>query len=225
MEIIAEITPLRDRDKVLRKLESIKPYVEKVDIPESPGGKPTAHSLAVGALAKQLGLEPIVHIRLLDVNKTGFKSLLGGAYILGVRYVVVLQGDPPAEGKPVGEVTTEEAVAEAKKMGFVTGALLSFRRDYIERIRRLGADFYLALHLTDIKQLESLPPVIYPYIMIKTGNNVALLERLRQTAVELPQALGLIEKLRGVVPGIVLSVPGDFETLLQILRKIKTCRS
>ncbi|ACB39683.1 methylenetetrahydrofolate reductase [Pyrobaculum neutrophilum] len=225
MEVIAEITPLRDRDKVLRKLEAIKPYVEKVDIPESPGGKPTAHSLAVGVLAKQLGLEPIVHIRLLDVNKTGFKSLLGGAHILNIKYVVVLQGDPPAEGKPVGEVATEDAVAEAKKMGFVAGALLSFKRNYRERIAQLGADFYLALHLTDPRQLDGLPPAVYPYIMIKTGNNAALLERLRQTAVDLQQALKLVEELDGLVPGVVLSAPGDFEALLAALREVKRRRS
>jgi len=225
MEIIAEVAPVRDRAKLLKKLEALKPLVDKIDIPEAPGGQPTAHSLAVGALAKQIGFEPIVHIRLLDVNKTGLKSLLGGVYVLDIKHVVVLQGDPPAEGRPVGEVSTEEAVEEAKKMGLRAGALLSLRRDYRRRVETLGADFYLALHLADVKQLKGLPPVVYPYVMVRTSNNSALIERLRQTAVELHEALALVEALEGVAPGAVISVPGDFETLLRLLRQIKTRRS
>jgi 5,10-methylenetetrahydrofolate reductase len=221
MEIIAEVTPVRDRERLLKKLEALKSLVDKIDIPEAPGGKPTAHALAVGVLAKQMGLEPIVHIRLLDVNKTGLKSLLGGAYLLDIREVVVLQGDPPTEGRPVGDVSTEEAVAEAKKIGLKVGALLSLRRDYKRRIETLGADFYLALHLTDVRQLEGLPPVVYPYVMVKTNNNSALIERLKQTAVNPQKALELIRALEGVAPGVVVSVPGDFDTLLSLLNQIK----
>ncbi|MCI4447453.1 MAG: methylenetetrahydrofolate reductase [Pyrobaculum sp.] len=221
MEIIAEVTPVRDRERLLKKLEALKPLVNKIDIPEAPGGKPTAHALAVGVLAKQMGLEPIVHIRLLDVNKTGLKSLLGGAYLLDIREVVVLQGDPPAEGRPVGDVSTEEAVTGAKKIGLKVGALLSLKRDYKRRIETLGADFYLALHLTDVRQLEGLPPVVYPYVMVKTSNNSALIERLKQTAVNPQKALELIRALEGVAPGVVVSVPGDFDTLLNLLNQIK----
>jgi 5,10-methylenetetrahydrofolate reductase len=222
MEIIAEVTPVTDRGRLLKKLETLRPLVDKIDIPEAPGGKPTAHALAVGVLAKQMGFEPIVHIRLLDVNKTGLKSLLGGAYLLDIREVVVLQGDPPAEGRPVGDVSTEEAVAEAKKMGLKVGALLSLRRDYKRRIETLGADFYLALHFTDVRQLEGLPPVVYPYVIVKTNNNSALIERLRQTAVSPQKALELIRALEGVAPGVVVSVPGDFHTLLSLLNQIKS---
>jgi 5,10-methylenetetrahydrofolate reductase len=168
-----------------------------------------------------MGFEPIVHIRLLDVNKTGLKSLLGGAYLLDIREVVVLQGDPPAEGRPVGDVSTEEAVAEAKKIGLKVGALLSLKRDYRRRIEALGADFYLALHLTDVRQLEGLPPVVYPYVMVKTNNNSVLIERLKQTAVNPQKALELIRALEGVAPGVVVSVPGDFDTLLSLLNQIK----
>jgi 5,10-methylenetetrahydrofolate reductase len=221
MEIIAEVTPVRDRERLLKKLEALRSLVNKIDIPEAPGGKPTAHALAVGVLAKQMGFEPIVHVRLLDVNKTGLKSLLGGAYLLDIREVVVLQGDPPAEGRPVGDVSTEEAVAEAKKIGLKVGALLSLRRDYRRRIETLGADFYLALHFTDVGQLEGLPPVVYPYVMVKTNNNSVLIERLRQTAVSPQKALELMRALEGVAPGVVVSVPGDFDTLLSLLNQIK----
>jgi len=224
MELIAELTPVVDRTKLLKKLEALKPLVDKVDIPEAPGGKPTAHSLAVGALAKQTGFEPIVHIRLLDVNKTGLKSLLGGAYVLDIKHVVVLQGDPPAEGRPVGEVSTEEAVEEAKKLGLKSGALLSLRRDYKRRVETIRADFYLALHLTDAKQLEGLPPVVYPYVIVRTSSNSALIERLRQTAVGPQEALTLVKALEGVAPGVVISVPGDFDALVGLLKQIKMRR-
>ncbi|RFA95112.1 methylenetetrahydrofolate reductase [Pyrobaculum aerophilum] len=220
MEIVAELTPILDREKLLARLDALTRYVEKVDIPEAPGGKPSAHSIAVGALAKQLGIEPIVHIRLLDINMTAYKSLLGGAYLLDIKYVVVLQGDPPAEGRPVGEISTEEAVAVAKKMGFKAGALLSLRRDYKQRLK-IGADFYLALHLREAEQLADLPPVIYPYILVKTEKNFDLFERLGQTAVSPREALELVRKLEGLAPGVVLSVPRDFQTLLGLLQEVK----
>ena len=220
MEIIVEITPVVNKEHLLKKMEAVRPFVDAIDIPEAPGGRPLAHSLAVGALAKQLGLEPIVHIRLLDVNKTGLKSLLGGAKVLEIKKVVLLQGDPPYEGRPVGEVSTEEAVAEAKKLGLAAGALVSLKRDYWRRLE-IGADFYLALHFSDVRQLVSLPPVVYPYIIRKTSQNIALIEKLRQTAVTPNEAVELVKGLEGVAPGAVLSAPGDFAALVKTLREIR----
>lgn len=220
MEIIAEITPVVNRDLLLKKIVAVRPYVDMVDIPEAPGGKPLAHSLAVGALAKQLGVEPIVHIRLLDVNKTGLKSLLGGAKVLEIKRVVLLQGDPPVEGRPLGEVSTEEAVAEAKKFGLVAGALLSLKREFWKRLE-IGADFYLALHFSDVRQIAGLPPVVYPYIILKTSQNTGLIEKLRQTAVTPREAVELVKELDGVAPGVVLSAPGDFATLVKTLEDVK----
>mgnify|MGYP001770639115 CR=1 FL=1 len=220
MEIIAELAPTLNKDLFLKHLEALRRYVEKVDIPEAPGGRPSAHSLAAGVLAKQAGLEPLVHIRLLDINMTAFKSLLGGARLLDIKYVVLLQGDPPAEGRPVGEIATEEAVAVAKKMGFKTGALLSLRRDYKKRLE-IGADFYLALHLREAEQLADLPPVVYPYVLVRTEKNFDLLERLGQTAVSPREALELVRKLEGLAPGVVISAPRDFQTLLKLLQEVK----
>ncbi|MEM1598477.1 MAG: 5,10-methylenetetrahydrofolate reductase [Pyrobaculum sp.] len=223
MEYIAEIAPLLDKDKLLKKLAALRHYVSWVDIPEAPGGRPTAHAIAVGALAKQQGLEPIVHLRLLDVNRTGFKSLLGAARLLDISHVVVLQGDPPLEGSPVREVTTEEAVSAAKQMGFRAGALLSLRRDWRKRLE-VGADFYLALHFSDVSQLKDMPRNVYPYLIVETEKNAELLKRLRQTAVRPSEALKLLDELDGFTEAVVVSVPGDFETLLEILR-VKTRRS
>jgi len=223
MEIIAEITPSLNRDLLLKKLVGLKAFVDKVDIPEAPGGRATAHSLAVGVLAKQHGLEPIVHIRLLDVNKTGLKSLLGAARLLGLEYVVLLQGDPPAEGSPVKDVATEEAVAEAKKMGLKAGALLSLRREYAKRLEA-GADFYLALHFSHRDQLRGLPRNVYPYIIVETPKNAPLVQRLRQTAVPPQRAVELAEEIDGLVDAAIISVPGDFEALVDVLKQIKAGR-
>jgi len=223
MEIIAEVAPSLNRDDFLKRLVKLKTFVDRVDIPEAPGGKAVAHSIAAGVLAKQQGLEPIVHIRLLDVNKTGFKSLLGAACLLDLKYVVVLQGDPPAEGSPVRDVATEEAVVEVKKMGLRAGALLSLRREYEKRLE-VGADFYLALHFNYRDQLRGLPRSVYPYIIVETPRNTSLIQRLRQTAVPPQRAVELVEEIDGVVDAVVVSVPGDFETLIEILRRVKISR-
>jgi 5,10-methylenetetrahydrofolate reductase len=225
MEIIAEVVPSRNKTAFLQKLSSLKSLVDRVDIPEAPCGRPIAHSIAACALAKQMGLEPILHLRLADLNKTGFKSLLGGAQLLEIKYVVLLQGDPPAEGRPVGEVTTEEAVAEAKKMGFMTGAILSLRRDYRKRLETLGADFYLALHATSAWQLADLNAAIYPYVIIATEKNTALLERLGHAAFKPREAAEFVRGLEGLVPGVIISAPGDFPALLQFLKDARSFRS
>lgn len=224
MEVIAEIAPTPHRDLFLKRLQILKPLVSIVDIPESPLGRPTAHALAAGALARQIGLEPIVHIRLLDLNKTGLKSLLGGAKLLDITHVVVLQGDPPTEGTAVRDVTTEEAVVEAKKAGLKAGALLSFKKDYRKRLE-IGADFYLALHFKDVTQLQGLPPVVYPYIIIKTEKNSHLVEKMRQEAVTPQEAAQLAKKLGGETPGVVISAPGDFDAMLQVVAKLKKSHS
>lgn len=219
-EIIAEVTPLLNRDKLVRKLEQVSQYVHFIDIPESPGGRPTAHSIAVGVLAKRIGLEPIVHFRLLDLNMTAFKSLLGAARLLDIGHVVMLQGDPPLEGAAVRDVATEAAVDLAKKMGLKAGALLSLRRDYRKRLE-IGADFYLALHFREPAQLEDLPPVVYPYVIIGTDKNVELLGKLGQPYFTPQEAVEVIERMRGLVPGAVISAPGDFGALLQVLSRIR----
>jgi hypothetical protein len=109
-------------------------------------------------------------------------------------------------------------------LGLRAGALLSLRRDYKRRVETIRADFYLALHLTDAKQLEGLPPVVYPYVIVRTSSNSALIERLRQTAVGPQEALTLVKALEGVAPGVVISVPGDFDALVGLLKQIKMRR-
>lgn len=38
MEIIVEITPVVNKEHLLKKMEAVRPFVDAIDIPEAPGG-------------------------------------------------------------------------------------------------------------------------------------------------------------------------------------------
>ncbi|CCC82177.1 5,10-methylenetetrahydrofolate reductase [Thermoproteus tenax] len=217
MKIIAELPPSASRETLARRVSLVLNYTDIVDIPDSPGGRPSAHAIAVAYIAKNMGASPITHMRIRDINLLAYKSLLGAARLFELRDIVVLTGDPPTVGSPVDQLTTEEAVRIGKEYGFRVGALLSMRRNYSERLK-MGADFYLVLNLADPKSMETLRGVAaYPYVMIRTEKNSQLLARLGQPSVTLDQLLRYVEELEPFAEAIVASAPGDFEAELRAL--------
>ncbi|MGC8582467.1 MAG: 5,10-methylenetetrahydrofolate reductase [Thermoproteus sp.] len=217
MRIIAELPPSASRRVVVSRARAISDYTDTVDIPDSPGGRPSAHAIAVAYVTKEVGLTPIAHIRLRDLNELAYRSLLGAAKLLGLEYLVPLSGDLPSVGRPVDHLTTEEAVPIAREYGFKVGVLLSMRRNYVERLK-IGADFYLALNLVDPKSLEGLTSFnVYPYVILRTERNADLVERLKQPAVGLDYLRRYIEALEPYVKAVVISAPGDFEAELSAL--------
>lgn len=220
MKIIAELPPSTSKDVVINRIHAISRYTDYVDIPDSPGGKPSAHAIAVGVIAKESGLLPIVHIRLRDLNLLAYRSLLGALRLLDLNHVVLLMGDPPSVGLPVDHLTTELAVPIAKEYGLKVGVLLSMRRNYAERLK-IGADFYLVLNLRDPRALEPLRSLeIYPYLLVRTDKNAALLNRLGQPSVELESLREFVDMLEPYSRGVVISAPGDFEAELMALSSI-----
>ena len=217
MRIIAELPPSTSRRAVVSRAKAVSDYTDMVDVPDSPGGRPSAHAIAVAYLAKEVGLTPIVHIRLSDLNMLAYRSLLGAARLLGLDYVVPLSGDPPSVGRPVGHLATEEAVSIARGYGLKVGVLLSMRRNYAERLK-IGADFYLVLNLDDPRSLENLATVeAYPYVILRTEKNAELVERLGQPSVELKSLTKYMELLERYANAVIISAPGDFEAELSAL--------
>lgn len=218
MRPIAELPPVKNKEILMKRIRAIRELVEEVDVPDSPLGRPSAHAIAVASLALQAGLDPIMHMRIRDINLLALKSLLGAAKLLGIRRVVPLTGDPPALGTSVDQLKTEDAVRAAKEEGLVVGAMLSMRRNYAERLR-IGADFYLVLNLKRPEDMESLRGVeAYPYLLIRTSRNAELMARLGQPTLSLDEVNRFLDALHSYgVKAVVVSAPGDFEAELAAL--------
>ena len=237
MRVIAEVVPTRSGEKLNAVIGRLRGLVDAVDIPEAPLARPGAHSIAVAHMVKyHFGVDAIAHIRLIDVSWTGFESLLGAAILLGVDEIVVLQGDPPLRGEPVGQIPTEEAVKFVKEdprySRLRVGAVASLAKvdSELEERMSIGADFYLATRLSVPSQLSRVPiqearkrgARVYPYIVVVTEKNRDLLFRRLNPQLFAPveRVPGMVEELEGLADGVLISVPLDFEGLLETLRLV-----
>ena len=73
--------------------------VHTVNVVESPRGRSRMASVPAGIiLAREAGVEPVVHYTCRDRNMTGMLSDLLGAAAAGIRNLLVLSGDPPTQG-------------------------------------------------------------------------------------------------------------------------------
>ena len=73
--------------------------VHAVNVVESPRGRSRMASVPAGIiLAREAGVEPVVHYACRDRNMSGMLSDLLGAAAAGIRNLLVLSGDPPTQG-------------------------------------------------------------------------------------------------------------------------------
>ena len=73
--------------------------VDAINIADGPRAVARMSNLALGlAMQGQLGTEVILHVCCRDRNLLGLHSDLLGAWVLGIRHLVVITGDPPKMG-------------------------------------------------------------------------------------------------------------------------------
>lgn len=96
-----ELTPPRGGDarEFRQRLAEARGVVDAVNITDNPGASVHASPLAGAAIALQEGVEPIVQLVCRDRNRLALQSDLLGAWLLGVRAVVAMTGDPVAVGR------------------------------------------------------------------------------------------------------------------------------
>jgi methylenetetrahydrofolate reductase (NADPH) len=99
--VTGELTPPRggDASQFRRRLAEVRGLVDAVNLTDNPGASVHASPLAGAAIALQAGVEPILQLVCRDRNRLALQSDLLGAWLLGVRAVVAMTGDPVAVGR------------------------------------------------------------------------------------------------------------------------------
>jgi methylenetetrahydrofolate reductase (NADH) len=104
--VTAEVAPPISAkiDKMIRSIETIKPYVAAVNFTDNPSAQPRTASWACSALAIQQGAEPVMQIAARDRTRVGLQSEVMGAVDLGIRNILCISGDsmkmsPPPRGR------------------------------------------------------------------------------------------------------------------------------
>ncbi len=93
--VTAEVAPpiSAKTDKMLKNIDTIKPYVAAVNFTDSPSAAPRTASWACSALAIRQGAEPVMQIAARDRTRVGLQSEVMGAADLGIRNILCISGD------------------------------------------------------------------------------------------------------------------------------------
>ncbi|MCS6801317.1 MAG: methylenetetrahydrofolate reductase [Chloroflexota bacterium] len=115
--VTGELSPPRSGDASLfrRRLAEARAVVDAVNITDNPGASVHASPLAGAAIALQEGVEPIVQLVCRDRNRLALQSDLIGAWLLGVRAVMAMTGDPVT----AGDHPTAKAVFDLDSFGLI----------------------------------------------------------------------------------------------------------
>ncbi len=121
--ITAELGPPKGTSAKLvqKKGETIKPYIDAVNVTDNQTAIVRMSSLASCIILKQLGVEPVMQIVCRDRNRIAIQSDILGAVALGINNILCLTGDhqklgnqPDARG--VFDLDSIQLIQTAKKM-------------------------------------------------------------------------------------------------------------
>ncbi len=80
-------------DKMLRNIDTVKPYVAAVNFTDNPSAAPRTSSWACSVLSIEHGAEPVMQIAARDRTRVGLQSEVMGAADLGIRNILCISGD------------------------------------------------------------------------------------------------------------------------------------
>ncbi len=170
--ITSELGPPKGVDvtKTLAEAKAMAPSVDAMNVTDLQGGVMKLGSISLCRLLIEQGIEPIYQLTAASRNRLAVQSDLLSAYVLGIRNVLLLGGDPPKVGdhpdaKPVYDLDTMGLFQAAKtlKQGkdlagnalegapselFIAGAAnpivddLDTERQKIDKKIELGCEFF-----------------------------------------------------------------------------------
>jgi len=94
--------------EMVNNARRIKERVHGVIIPDMDNGVMRMSALAGGALMRQQGLEPIMHVYGRDKNRMALQGDILAAYVLGIQNLVVVRGEAMSAGDHVQAKTVED---------------------------------------------------------------------------------------------------------------------
>jgi len=119
--VTTELTPPKgiDLTELFAKAQELKPFVDAVNLTDSPRARMAVEPKSVGHLLLDRGIEPIVQITARDRNRIAIQGDLLGAALLGIGNFVFMGGDQPKNGdhpeaKPVFDLTSGELLQAAR---------------------------------------------------------------------------------------------------------------
>jgi len=152
-----------DALRVRERIAALSDTVDVVGLTDNHAGQPRMSPLAAVALAREQGVETIVHVSCRDRNRLALQSQVVGAAALGSEGVLCLYGDQ-VEGVPhVRDLTTTSLIAEVKRWAheLAIGAVVNpFAEDLNREIRLLerkcaaGAEFVQSQMIFDLDRLR-----------------------------------------------------------------------
>jgi len=121
--VTGELGPPKGADVsvIERKANLLKGNVDAINVTDNQTAIVRMSSIAVGAILKQMGLEPTMQMVVRDRNRIAIQSDIFGAYALGIRNILCLSGDHQKFGnhptaKNVFDLDSIQLIQTVKKM-------------------------------------------------------------------------------------------------------------
>jgi len=184
--VVAELQPPKGNSlsELYEYAELLKGRVDAINVPDLQNAIMRLGSLSVCTLLKAKGLEVIYNLSCSDRNRLALQSELLNASALGLKNILVLQGDPPS----IGDHFEARAVFDLDVMGLLNatkrlqegydlvgndlqgkpqfcvgtlinaaakGHVLDLEIMDMEKKIRLGAEFFLTHSIYDVSLFES----------------------------------------------------------------------
>lgn len=135
--VTAELGPPRDPDSatIRAAAQAFAGLVDAVNVTDNQAATVKVSALATAALLLDEGVDPILQITGRDRNLMAVQSDLLGAWMLGVRTVLVLSGDPLAVG-PYDAIATHVRDLDARRLASLISTMNDGSLAAGERLRR-----------------------------------------------------------------------------------------
>jgi len=184
--VVVELQPPKGNDlsEVYENAELLKGRVDAINVPDLQNAIMRLGSLSVCTLLKAKGMEVIFNLSCSDRNRLALQSELLNASALGLKNVLILQGDPPSigdhfEAQPVFDFDVMGLLAAAQRLQegydiagndlqgkpqFSVGTQINAAaKDHIldlemmdmEKKIRLGVDFFFTDSIFDVSLFET----------------------------------------------------------------------
>src|SRR5947209_5009131 len=121
--LTAEVVPPAscDADDLLQKALPLRSLADAVNVTDGAGARAHMGATAAAGILMQHGIEPILQLACRDRNRIALQGELMGAGALGIRNLLLLRGDDPAQGdqkdaKPVFDLDSRGLTEMARAM-------------------------------------------------------------------------------------------------------------